>query len=181
MNVFSRFCLFSNFHFIFSLCVGGLGCACFTLASQGVAVSERGHRLHHSTGGSELVWRGASRQSGHFPTKLRRGVWASPSQNCSTLDLLQSFFHCSPLQQMSLGLQLLPPTEKAQPKKCVPVQVLEYGEAIARFNFTGDTMVEMSFRKVWTCFSSFSTVLILSGFVWMHAIIVVSDCSSSGL
>lgn len=45
-------------------------------------------------------------------------------------------------------LQLLPPTEKAQPKKSAPVQVLEYGEAIARFNFTGDTVVEMSFRKV---------------------------------
>lgn len=29
------------------------------------------------------------------------------------------------------------------------MQVLEYGEAIARFNFTGDTVVEMSFRKVW--------------------------------
>ncbi|KAM9344614.1 sorbin and SH3 domain-containing protein 1 [Symphorus nematophorus] len=44
-------------------------------------------------------------------------------------------------------VELLPPTEKAQPKKSVPVQVLEYGEAIARFNFTGDTVVEMSFRK----------------------------------
>ncbi|XP_062319938.1 sorbin and SH3 domain-containing protein 1 isoform X1 [Osmerus eperlanus] len=44
-------------------------------------------------------------------------------------------------------VELLPPTEKAQPKKSAPVQVLEYGEAIARFNFTGDTGVEMSFRK----------------------------------
>ncbi|XP_073338406.1 sorbin and SH3 domain-containing protein 1 [Pagrus major] len=44
-------------------------------------------------------------------------------------------------------VELLPPTEKAQPKKSVPVQVLEYGEALARFNFTGDTVVEMSFRK----------------------------------
>ncbi|XP_060896908.1 sorbin and SH3 domain-containing protein 1 isoform X9 [Labrus mixtus] len=44
-------------------------------------------------------------------------------------------------------VELLPPTEKAQPKKIVPVQVLEYGEAAARFNFTGDTVVEMSFRK----------------------------------
>uniref|UniRef100_A0A665TK21 Sorbin and SH3 domain containing 1 n=1 Tax=Echeneis naucrates TaxID=173247 RepID=A0A665TK21_ECHNA len=44
-------------------------------------------------------------------------------------------------------VELLPPTEKAQPKKSTPVQVLEYGEAIARFNFTGDTVVEMSFRK----------------------------------
>lgn len=45
-------------------------------------------------------------------------------------------------------VQLLPPTEKAQPKKSAPVQVLEYGEAVARFNFNGDTVVEMSFRKV---------------------------------
>ncbi|XP_042624812.1 sorbin and SH3 domain-containing protein 1-like isoform X6 [Cyprinus carpio] len=44
-------------------------------------------------------------------------------------------------------VELLPPAEKAQPKKSAPVQVLEYGEAIARFNFTGDTAVEMSFRK----------------------------------
>ncbi|XP_076830431.1 sorbin and SH3 domain-containing protein 1 isoform X1 [Brachyhypopomus gauderio] len=44
-------------------------------------------------------------------------------------------------------VELLPPTEKAQPKKSGPVQVLEYGEAMARFNFTGDTVVEMSFRK----------------------------------
>uniref|UniRef100_A0A3B4A2F1 SH3 domain-containing protein n=1 Tax=Periophthalmus magnuspinnatus TaxID=409849 RepID=A0A3B4A2F1_9GOBI len=44
-------------------------------------------------------------------------------------------------------VELLPPTEKAQPKKSAPVQVLEYGEAIARFNFSGDTVVEMSFRK----------------------------------
>ncbi|XP_038592871.1 sorbin and SH3 domain-containing protein 1 isoform X3 [Micropterus salmoides] len=44
-------------------------------------------------------------------------------------------------------VELLPPTEKAQPKKSVPVQVLEYGEAVARFNFNGDTLVEMSFRK----------------------------------
>ncbi|XP_077585374.1 sorbin and SH3 domain-containing protein 1 isoform X10 [Stigmatopora nigra] len=44
-------------------------------------------------------------------------------------------------------VELLPPTQKAQPKKSVPVQVLEYGDAIARFNFAGDTVVEMSFRK----------------------------------
>ncbi|KAJ3610614.1 hypothetical protein NHX12_022706 [Muraenolepis orangiensis] len=44
-------------------------------------------------------------------------------------------------------VELLPPTEKAQPKKSAPVQVLEYGEAMARFNFNGDTVVEMSFRK----------------------------------
>uniref|UniRef100_A0A8C2UU70 Sorbin and SH3 domain containing 1 n=2 Tax=Chinchilla lanigera TaxID=34839 RepID=A0A8C2UU70_CHILA len=44
-------------------------------------------------------------------------------------------------------IELLPPAEKAQPKKLPPVQVLEYGEAVAKFNFNGDTQVEMSFRK----------------------------------
>ncbi|XP_014388141.1 PREDICTED: sorbin and SH3 domain-containing protein 1 isoform X16 [Myotis brandtii] len=44
-------------------------------------------------------------------------------------------------------IELLPPAEKAQPKKLTPVQILEYGEAIAKFNFNGDTQVEMSFRK----------------------------------
>lgn len=57
--------------------------------------------------------------------------------------------------------QLLPPAEKAQPKKLAPVQVLEYGEAIAKFNFNGDTQVEMSFRKV----SALSSPL--WGSVWM--------------
>ncbi|XP_060049427.1 sorbin and SH3 domain-containing protein 1 isoform X42 [Erinaceus europaeus] len=44
-------------------------------------------------------------------------------------------------------IELLPPAEKAQPKKLAPVQVLEYGEATAKFNFNGDTQIEMSFRK----------------------------------
>uniref|UniRef100_A0A8C3CSH4 Sorbin and SH3 domain containing 1 n=1 Tax=Cairina moschata TaxID=8855 RepID=A0A8C3CSH4_CAIMO len=44
-------------------------------------------------------------------------------------------------------IELLPPAEKAQPKKPAPLQVLEYGDAIAKFNFNGDTQVEMSFRK----------------------------------
>ncbi|KAM4851537.1 sorbin and SH3 domain-containing protein 1 isoform 1-T1 [Thomomys bottae] len=44
-------------------------------------------------------------------------------------------------------IELLPPAEKAQPKKLTPVQVLEYGEAVAKYNFNGDTQVEMSFRK----------------------------------
>ncbi|XP_052042284.1 sorbin and SH3 domain-containing protein 1 isoform X4 [Apodemus sylvaticus] len=44
-------------------------------------------------------------------------------------------------------IELLPPAEKAQPRKLAPVQVLEYGEAIAKFNFNGDTQVEMSLRK----------------------------------
>ncbi|XP_063019800.1 sorbin and SH3 domain-containing protein 1 isoform X34 [Melospiza melodia melodia] len=44
-------------------------------------------------------------------------------------------------------IEFIPPAEKAQPKKPLPLQVLEYGDAIAKFNFNGDTQVEMSFRK----------------------------------
>ncbi|KAJ6661747.1 hypothetical protein lerEdw1_013269 [Lerista edwardsae] len=44
-------------------------------------------------------------------------------------------------------IELLPPMEKAQPKKMSPLQVLEYGDAVAKFHFNGDTQVEMSFRK----------------------------------
>ncbi|XP_053307261.1 sorbin and SH3 domain-containing protein 1 isoform X2 [Spea bombifrons] len=44
-------------------------------------------------------------------------------------------------------IELLPQTEKIEPPKVSPVQVLEYGEAIAKFNFNGDTAVEMSFKK----------------------------------
>ncbi|XP_078246742.1 sorbin and SH3 domain-containing protein 1 isoform X34 [Pogona vitticeps] len=44
-------------------------------------------------------------------------------------------------------VELLPPREKPQPKKTPQLQVLEYGDAIAKFSFNGDTEVEMSFRK----------------------------------
>ncbi|CAM4590927.1 unnamed protein product [Caretta caretta] len=44
-------------------------------------------------------------------------------------------------------IELLPPAEKAQPQKLAAMQVLEYGDAVAKFNFNGDTRVEMSFRK----------------------------------
>lgn len=83
------------------------------------------------------------------------------------------FFCRSPSQSNSLCVQLLPPTEKAQPKKSIPVQVLEYGEAIARFNFTGDTVVEMSFRKVWSCFSFFCIDLI-SIFLLAYMLLLLS-------
>lgn len=44
---------------------------------------------------------------------------------------------------------MVPQTEKVQPAKTPPpVQVLEYGDAVAKFNFKGDTAVEMSFKKV---------------------------------
>lgn len=73
-------------------------------------------------------------------------------QRCGCFVCLFVFFPRPTSQSKPLCPQLLPPTEKAQPKKSVPVQVLEYGEAIARFNFNGDTVVEMSFRKVWSSF-----------------------------
>ncbi|KAK9400562.1 sorbin and SH3 domain-containing protein 1-like [Crotalus adamanteus] len=44
-------------------------------------------------------------------------------------------------------IELLNPTEKIQTKKTSPLQILEYGNAVAKFNFSGDTAVEMSFRK----------------------------------
>ncbi|XP_068114226.1 sorbin and SH3 domain-containing protein 1 isoform X39 [Hyperolius riggenbachi] len=44
-------------------------------------------------------------------------------------------------------IEAVPPTEKVQPRKASPVQVLEYGDAVAKFNFNGDTAVEMSFKK----------------------------------
>nr|XP_056705441.1 sorbin and SH3 domain-containing protein 1 [Euleptes europaea] len=44
-------------------------------------------------------------------------------------------------------IELLPATEKCQPKKTPPLQVLEYGDAVAKYNFSGDTQVEMSFKK----------------------------------
>ncbi|KAI5622048.1 vinexin isoform X4 [Silurus asotus] len=43
--------------------------------------------------------------------------------------------------------KIIPPTEKPVPKKSPSVQVLEYGEAVALFNFNADLPVELSFRK----------------------------------
>lgn len=45
-------------------------------------------------------------------------------------------------------LQILPPTEKPTPIRSPTLQVLDYGEAVALYNFTGDLPVELSFRKV---------------------------------
>lgn len=46
--------------------------------------------------------------------------------------------------------QILPPTEKPTPIKSPTLQVLDYGEAVALFNFNADLPVELSFRKVST-------------------------------
>ena len=48
-------------------------------------------------------------------------------------------------------LQVLAPTEKPTPIKSPTLQVLEYGEAVALYNFNADLPVELSFRKVSHC------------------------------
>ncbi|XP_039381865.1 vinexin isoform X3 [Mauremys reevesii] len=44
-------------------------------------------------------------------------------------------------------VEILPPTEVPKPIKPPTIQVLEYGEALAQYNFKGDLAVELSFRK----------------------------------
>ncbi|KAL0979420.1 hypothetical protein UPYG_G00184840 [Umbra pygmaea] len=44
-------------------------------------------------------------------------------------------------------VEIVPPTEKPTPIKSPSVQVLDYGEAVALFNFNADLPVELSFRK----------------------------------
>ncbi|XP_068422881.1 vinexin isoform X2 [Clinocottus analis] len=44
-------------------------------------------------------------------------------------------------------VEILLPTEKPKPIKSLTLQVLDYGEAVALFNFNADLPVELSFRK----------------------------------
>ncbi|XP_048369226.1 vinexin-like isoform X2 [Sphaerodactylus townsendi] len=44
-------------------------------------------------------------------------------------------------------VEVLPPTEIPKPIKSPIIQVLEYGEAVAQYNFKGDLHVELTFRK----------------------------------
>ncbi|XP_051964193.1 vinexin-like isoform X4 [Xyrauchen texanus] len=44
-------------------------------------------------------------------------------------------------------VEIIPATEKPTPIKTPTIQVLEYGEAVALFNFNADLPVELSFRK----------------------------------
>ncbi|XP_043840404.1 vinexin [Dromiciops gliroides] len=44
-------------------------------------------------------------------------------------------------------VEVLPPNEIPKPIKAPTYQVLEYGEAVAQYNFKGDLEVELSFRK----------------------------------
>ncbi|XP_048379063.2 vinexin isoform X2 [Stegostoma tigrinum] len=44
-------------------------------------------------------------------------------------------------------VEFIPDTERPTPIKSPPIQILEYGEAVAIFNFKGNLSVELSFRK----------------------------------
>ncbi|XP_062398607.1 vinexin isoform X4 [Sardina pilchardus] len=44
-------------------------------------------------------------------------------------------------------VEIIPPSEKPTPIRSPTVQVLEYGEAVALYNFTADLPVELSFKK----------------------------------
>ncbi|KAM6040528.1 vinexin isoform 1-T2 [Chlamydotis macqueenii] len=44
-------------------------------------------------------------------------------------------------------VEILPPTEVPKPIKAPTIQVLDYGEALALYNFRGELPVELSFRK----------------------------------
>ncbi|XP_028312846.1 vinexin isoform X2 [Gouania willdenowi] len=44
-------------------------------------------------------------------------------------------------------VEILPPTEKPTPVRSPTLQVLDYGEAVALYNFNADLPVELSFRK----------------------------------
>ncbi|KAM9394057.1 vinexin isoform 2-T5 [Pholidichthys leucotaenia] len=44
-------------------------------------------------------------------------------------------------------VEILPPTEKPTPIKSPTLQVLDYGEAVALYNFNADLPIELSFRK----------------------------------
>lgn len=53
---------------------------------QGAHAAERRHRLHPQAGRCQLVWRGTSRQSWHFPHNLRGGKYLHIiSRHCSTV------------------------------------------------------------------------------------------------
>ncbi|XP_078478300.1 vinexin-like [Lampetra planeri] len=44
-------------------------------------------------------------------------------------------------------VEMVPPTEKPTPIKSPSIQLLDYGEAVALYNFNADLPVELSFRK----------------------------------
>lgn len=58
-----------------------------------------------------------------------------------SLSMTQTFWGLCPSQ-------IVPPTEKPTPIKSPTIQLLDYGEAVALYNFNADLPVELSFRKV---------------------------------
>lgn len=85
-------------------------------------------------------------RAGIFPTSYVEVRVHVPTfdvvMECNCCRLTLSFSLISILEQ------IIPPTEKPVPIKSPSVQVLEYGEAVALFNFNADLPVELSFRKV---------------------------------
>lgn len=111
--------------------------------SQRAHPAERGHRLHPQAGWCQLVWRRASWESGYIPYNLCGG------QLLHSVLFLRCYASGCCAQMSSLcPSQILAPTEKPTPIKSPTLQVLDYGEAVALYNFTGDLPVELSFRKV---------------------------------
>lgn len=105
--------------------------------------AERWHRLHPQAGWWQLVWRRASWESGYIPYNLCGGQLLH-----SVLFLCSYVSRCCVQMSSLCPWQILPPTEKPTPIKSPTLQVLDYGEAVALYNFNGDLPVELSFRKV---------------------------------
>lgn len=80
-------------------------------------------------------------EQGSFPPAMWRCVHLYANE---TLCIIFFSFKHVPM----FSFQIIPPTEKPTPIKSPTIQVLEYGEAVALFNFNADLPVELSFRKV---------------------------------
>ncbi len=78
---------------------------------------------------------------GSFPPAMWRYVYMYANE---TLHIIFFSFTLIPM----FSFQIIPPTEKPTPIKSPTIQVLEYGEAVALFNFNADLPVELSFKKV---------------------------------
>lgn len=110
---------------------------------QGAHAAKRRHCLHPQAGWCQLVWRRTSWQSWHFPHILCGG---------KLLHLISVLIIYDPALRSQISFfcpsQILAPSEKPTPIRSPTLQVLDYGEAIALFNFNADLPVELSFRKV---------------------------------
>lgn len=74
--------------------------------------------------------------------------WISSFWSCFFFSELLLYCLLYNISLSQISLQILPPTEKPTPIKSPTLQVLDYGEAVALFNFNADLPVELSFRKV---------------------------------